>query len=142
VATIIPVLFLALIYQAELVERSPLDTPRTPRRKPRRVVGSPVFDEVLAGFFALYLLFITVIGEFVALHALSSQHTPGREARDLIGISLYASTLTLLFQRIRLALEARQAQRGQALPEKLTSAMVISYLLLILLGLVLFTRTL
>jgi hypothetical protein len=140
VATVIPVLFLALIYQAQLLERSPLDTPRRPRSKPRRVLDSPVFDEVLAGVFALYLLFITAVGEFVALHALSGQHTAGREGRDLIGISLYASALTLLFQRITLALDARQEQRGRPLPEKLTRVMVVSYLLLFALGLVLFAH--
>lgn len=140
VATVIPVLFLALIYQAQLLERSPFDTPGRPRSKPKRVLDSPVFEEVLAVFFALYLLFIAAVGEVVALHALGSQRPPGHEARNLIDISLYASTLTLLFQRIKLGLEARREQLGQSWPEKLTTAMVVSYLLLFVLGLVLFAH--
>jgi hypothetical protein len=121
-ATIIPVLFLALLFQANLLERSPVVLPgdATPggrakhRNKLQRLIAAPVVDDIFAVFFALYLLAITAIGEYVCLHALLIQEAPGKEGKHLAGLSIYASSLTLLFQQLALALGARRKARGDA----------------------------
>ena len=123
VAGVIPVLYLALLFQANLLEDSPMLRPRTqianqswPRRKlePRLPwLYSHAADDVVAAFFALYLLLIAGIGEYVCLHALYVGKPPGHSTRPVVAMSLFASALTLTYQQFMLAIAKRQEARNE-----------------------------
>jgi hypothetical protein len=124
VAGVIPVLYLALLFQANLLENSPMLRPRTERSHPswmRRTLEprfpslySRTADDLVAAFFAIYLLLVAGIGEYVCLRALYIGKPPGHSTRPVVAMSLFASGLTLTYQQLMLAVGKRQEARDEA----------------------------
>jgi hypothetical protein len=124
VATVLPVLYLALLFQANLLEQPPLAErsddgekklwlrqhlePRVPWLYGRQG------DELLAVIFAFYLLFVTGVGEFICLRALYVHRMPSHEARSVVALSFYVSVLTLTSQQTVIALSKRRDARDES----------------------------
>ena len=107
VATVLPVLFLALLFQTKIFEtRLTRDDPQVPSRVGkwlrRRVPWAykPAAEEVYSVLFGLYLLLISAMGEYSCLRALYLREPLGRPGRTTIFMSLYAMSLTVVFQRL------------------------------------------
>jgi|SRR5665213_4182370 len=69
--------------------------------------------EEAKAFFALYLLFIAGVGEYVCLRALYVGNPPGHSTRPVVAISLFASGLTLAYQQLKLAVAKRPEARDE-----------------------------
>lgn len=132
-ATVLPVFFLALVYQANIIDKSPFKMPPTASRLPRfRRIAT--FGPPLA---AAGVLFYAVVGEFLALHVLATR-VPSEIDKTYIGLGLYASGITLAFQRLLLTVESRETGRGLSEPGVMLQLVEMAFLLMLMLGLVLF----
>jgi hypothetical protein len=124
VAGIIPLLYLALLFQANLLEDSPMfrsQTERSHRSRVQRLLEprfpglySLIADDLAAVFFPVYLLVITGTGEYICLRALYVGAPPSHSTRPVVAMSLFASGLTLTYQQLMLAIGKRQEARGVA----------------------------
>ncbi len=124
VAGVIPVLYLALLFQANLLENSPMLRSRTEQSRrswARRMLESRfpwlysrTADDLVAAFFALYLLLVAGVGEYVCLRALYIGKPPDHSMRPVVAMSLFASGLTLTYQQLMLAVGKRQEARDEA----------------------------
>jgi hypothetical protein len=101
-ATVLPVFFIALAYQANILEHSPFDG-EFPSRDPNRKLLQRVLDSNSKAL-AYWILVANLMGEFFALRVLASQ-VPNAHYKAFIGLVLYANGLTMLLQRTMLALE-------------------------------------
>jgi hypothetical protein len=114
-ATILPVLFLALIYQANFLENSPWRLVRAEIdnlfRSPRlRASAKWMLGPNEAMLIACVLLY-GVFGEFYAMHVLSTGR-PSHEAKPIIGLALYLCGVTLVVQSLLKMAEARAVRLG------------------------------
>ena len=94
-ATVLPVLLVSLIYQANILERMPWEPDSIGSRGPRG--------------FAYWILYLNVAAEATAFFALAAQ-TPSTQTKVLIGLGLFTSVATLLWQQTVLSL-SRHTQR-------------------------------
>jgi len=108
-AMVLPVFFIALAYQANILEHSPFDG-EFPSRTPNRKLLQRVLDSNSKAL-AYWMLVANLMGEFFALWVLASQ-IPNDRYRAFIGLVLYANGLTMLLQRTILALESDTGHRG------------------------------
>ncbi len=132
-ATVLPVFFLALVYQANIIDKAPFKMPSAPHRLKR-------FERVIAlapPLISAGVLFYAVFGEFFALHILATR-TPREIDKTYIGLGLYASGITLAFQRLVLVVENRETKRGLSEPGMMLRLVELAFLLMLVLGLVLF----
>lgn len=145
-ATIIPILFVGLLFQANVLEQlveAPDTIPPTGAVERRlyetrlgrafydsrfsRAVQSDVTDLLLGIAIALGILFVTVRGEYVALHALSVRHLPGTTGRQQIAQAIAFGAATLVFQRLRPALDTWLARTGKATTNEHVGSLAVAY---------------
>jgi hypothetical protein len=133
-ATVLPVFFLALIYQANVIDENPFKMSPASSRTDRsgRLIGL-IVPTLLTAVILLYAVF----GEFVALHVLATR-TPHELEKAMVGTGLYASGLTLAFQRLILAVENSEAQgpRPDGVPSMALLLVETAFLLMLALGLI------
>lgn len=108
-ATVLPVFFIALAYQANILEHSPFDA-EPPSRDTNRKLLQRILDSNGKAF-AYWMLVANLTGEFCALWVLASQ-VPNDHYKAFIGLVLYINGLTMLLQRTMLALESDTGHHG------------------------------
>jgi hypothetical protein len=108
-ATVLPVFFIALAYQASILERSPFDA-EPPSDDSNRKLLQRVVDSTGKAL-AYWVLLTNLVGELFALWVLASQ-VPNAHYKAFIGLVLYANGLTMLLQRTILALESGTGHHG------------------------------
>jgi hypothetical protein len=137
VATVLPVLFLALLFQTKVFEiRLTTNDPQEPTRPGKwlrkRVPWAykPAAVEVYSALFGLYLLFITAVGEYYCLRALYLREPPGGPGSEAIFASLYATSLTIVFQRLLI----RAVEPGGRPASLTTDLLLLAFLILLSAG--------
>jgi SAM-dependent methyltransferase len=97
-ATIIPVLFLGLIYQADVLERGPLFFSDDPH-------------PAMTALYNLGPLVFGFVGEVVALHVLAVR-VPTHLDAQFVALGIYETGLVLVFHRAILRVEAAEAKQA------------------------------
>jgi hypothetical protein len=142
-ATVLPVFFIALAYQANILERSPFDA-EPPSDDSNRKLLQRILDSDGKAL-AYWVLVSNLVGEFIALWVLASQ-VPNAHYRAFIGLVLYANGLTMLLQRTMLALEGGMGHHGDD-EERLRvlirrrESLILVVILLFLVGLLVYGST-
>lgn len=127
VATVLPVLFLALLFQTKVFEtRLTRDDPQAPTRAGKWLrqrapwAYKPAAEEVYSVLFGLYLLTVSATGEYYCLRALYLREPLGGPGRAAIFMSLYATSLTIVFQRLLILATERNGS-----PSSLTTDLIM-----------------
>ncbi len=142
-ATVLPVFFIALAYQANILEHSPFDA-EPPSRDTNRKLLQRVLDSDGKAL-AYWMLVANLTGEFCALWVLASQ-IPNDHYKAFIGLVLYANGLTMLLQRTMLALESDTGhhsddeERSRVLIRRRESVILV-FMILLLVGILAYGST-
>jgi hypothetical protein len=137
-ATVLPLLFLALAYQANILEESPFLVAVPPSR-PSKLdrVFNPERTTLMLSHGVLVL---TVLSEVLAF-AVLARRVPVHRASLLIGGVMYIAGVVLLFQRTVLAMDARRKARNLP-PNRSAQALVsFAFMVVLLTGMLVFLVT-